>query len=494
MSEELIYNPAPVQKEFHVCPANEILLGGAAGPGKSLALLMDPVQTQLIYEHQRWARGEIKRSVGWAIHFRREFPRLEQTIERSQRLFRAIDPGAKYDSQAHRWTFSCGYKLSFGHMKDLDDRFNYVSNEYTHIAWDELCEFEQEMYQFVNTRLRTSDHFLQKRLRIVAATNPTGNWVRRYFVDPAREGRRLLVRTISLSDGTSETRSRIFIPATLKDNPDPEFRRRYELELQDKPAHIRRALLFGDWYVIAGAFFADEFVPDIHICEPFKIPTGWTRFRSMDWGYKSPGTVGYYAVDPDNNLWKYREVNFRGMDASQVAIKLRNIEEAAGEWDVRRDCSLLTGPADTQIWEKRGTIGPTVAETMAHEGIFWQQATKNRHASVQQFLLRLKDRGNGGGGGNDGSASAGINFFKTCRKSIETIQAIGTDEKDPELPADGGDDHWLDETLYACMYRAAVPKSDGRRHSRSYYDELEEARQKRRERKRGGGRFGYGSW
>jgi len=479
-----IYDPAPVQQEFHVCPATEILLGGAAGPGKSLALLMDPIQTQMIYEHDRWKRGEISQSVGWAIHFRREFPRLEQTIERSQRLFRAIDPGARYDSQRHLWTFSCGYKVQFGHMKDLDDRFNYISNEYTHIAWDELCEFDQEMYQYVNTRLRTSDHFLQKRLRIVAATNPTGNWVRDYFVLPARQGRKLLTRTIKMDDGTTETRSRIFIPATLKDNPDPEFRRTYEIELQDKPSHIRQALLHGNWFVVAGAFFAEEYNAEVHEVEPFKIPSGWTKFRAMDWGYKSPGVVLYFAVDTDNNLVCYREVNFKGLDASQVATKLRDIEEAAGEWDYRKDCSALAGVADTQIWERRGTLGPTIFETMSNEGIFWQPATKNRLASVQQLLLRLKDRS-----GEQGTPA--IRFFKTCKKTTSTIPAIGTDRNEPELPADGGDDHWLDAVLYACMYRAATPKSDEapRRRNR---DELEEAREKRRQRQRAGGRFGYG--
>src|SRR4051812_9111635 len=90
-----LYDPAPVQAEFHLCPASEILLGGAAGPGKSLALLMDPIITQMIDEHARWQRGEIAASVGWALHIQKESPRLEQTIDRSHRMFRAVDPGAK---------------------------------------------------------------------------------------------------------------------------------------------------------------------------------------------------------------------------------------------------------------------------------------------------------------------------------------------------------------------------------------------------------------
>src|SRR6185369_14849384 len=240
--------------------------------------------------------------------------------------------------------------------------FDYLSAEYTHIAWDELSEMSETVYQFVNSRLRTADHVLQKKLRIVCASNPAGNWVRDYFVAPAREGRKLLTKKLKMDDGRIVERTRIFIPATLKDNPDPEFRRSYEEELQDKPFHIREAYLHGDWWVIAGAFFAHEWVPSVHVVKRFKVPSGWKKFRSMDWGYKSPGTVLWWAVDTDENLVCYRELTFQRMDAEVVAKKIRDIEEAAGEWDGTRKCPRISGPADTQIWETRGPIGPTIAE------------------------------------------------------------------------------------------------------------------------------------
>lgn len=477
------YEPAPVQAEFHACRANEILLGGAAGPGKSLALLMDPLQTQMIDEHHRWQRDEIEQSAGWAIHFRREYPRLQQTIERAHKFFRMTDPMVRWDGERHLFTFACGYKVQFAHVKSDEDRLNYLSSEYTHIAWDELAEFTEEVYTFINTRLRTSDPVLQAKLRIVAASNPSGNWVRDYFVRAAPEGRKFLTKIIPMDDGSEEVRTRVFIPATLKDNPNAAFRRRYEMELQDKPAHIRRALLYGDWWVIPGAFFSDEFQA-CHIIAPFTVPSGWIRFRSMDWGYKSPCVVLWFAVDTDGNMLCYREMTVSRLNAGEVARKIRDIEEAAGEWNDPRDCSRLSGPADTQIWEQRGTIGPTIAETMASEGVFWEKCTKNRHASVAQLLQRLKDRS-----GEDKTPA--IRFFETCRRTIQTLPAIGTDRNDPELPADGGDDHWLDTVLYACMYRAGSAKQDVLPKSRKYYDELEEARIKRQTTQRRGN-YGYG--
>lgn len=361
-----------------------------------------------------------------------------------------------------------------------------IVNSNTHIAWDELPEFAEEVYLFINTRLRSSDAVLQERLRIVAAANPSGNWVRDYFVDPEPDGRTLLTKVIELDDGTEVERTRIFIPATLKDNPDAGFRRRYEIELKDKPPHIRRALLYGDWYVIPGAFFAEEF-QSCHVVRPFTIPSGWTRFRAMDWGYKSWGVVLWFAVDTDENLVCYRELTFRALDAGEAARKIAAVESANDEWDEKRQCSRLTGPADTQIWEQRGTLGPTIAETMAGEGVWWEKCTKNRHASVAQLLKRLKDR-------TGEQNIPAIRFFDTCKNAIRTIPAIPTDRNDAELPMDGGPDHWLDATLYGCMYRPKVPKQDSLKFPRAYYDELEEARNRRSRRQRPGGRHGYGGF
>ena len=486
-----IYDPAPVQQEFHLCKANEILLGGAAGPGKSLALLMDPIQTQLVGEHKRWEdSGRSYRSTGWALHLRREFPRLEQTIERSHRMFRAIDSGATYDSTKHTWTFSCGYKVQFGHVKHDDDMYSYMSSEYSHIAYDELSEMSREVYDFINTRLRSSDPILQKLLRIVSASNPSGNWVRDYFVAPAPEGRKLLSTTLIMDDGTEEKVTRIFIPATLKDNPSASFRRTYEIQLQAKKPHIRKALLHGDWWVVTDAFFADSYIKRVHECETFKIPSGWNRFRAMDWGHKMPGSIGWYAVDTDENLVKYRELTFQGKDAEQVALAIKEIEQANDEWDDKRDCSRLSGPADTQIWSVTGTVGPTIAETMMDNGVFWEKCTKNKPAAVMQLTMRLNDHGND-------SSPPGIRFFKRCKNTIRTLPAIGTDKNNPELPDDssGVEDHWLDETLYACMYRLRASKHDVSPHSRAYYDELGEARNKRSAgRKRAGSTHGYGGF
>jgi hypothetical protein len=443
------YEPSPWGREFHALSVDEALGGGAAGPGKSLALLMDPME-QVVVEHERCRAGEIRwgNSSGWALHTRREFPRLAQSIHRSKLLFSQLDPGAKYDEQGHMWTFSSGYKFQFGHLKDNDSFLNYRSAEYTHLGLDELGEIDDKnVYDELSLRVRSTDPVLQHMLKVRACSNPFPNWVRDYFVDPAPAGRVILSKRIPLDDGTVVERSRMFLPARLSDNPDPIFRRQYEASLRDRPFHIRAALLNGDWYVVAGAFFAEEWDPDRVVIKPFKIPREWRRFRSGDWGYKEECVILWWAIDPEGNLICYRELTLNGRkakrryDAREVAEKIKEIELAAGEWNTIRNCSRLTGYMDTQLWEERGHRGATMADDMAAAGVHWKKATKGRKQAAQQMITRLRERGVNG--------EPGLIFFETCLGCITTIPAIGTDDTDPEKPKDGGPDHWLSAVMYA---------------------------------------------
>ncbi|MDQ3097606.1 MAG: phage terminase large subunit [Chloroflexota bacterium] len=477
-----LYEPAPVQREFHLCPADEILFAGSAGPGKSLALLMDPIQTQVVFEHARWQRKEITESTGWAIHFRRTTPQLATTLARAHRILHKVDPNGRWKEDSNTFIFSCGYRFQFAHMKDDDDWAGYDSNDYTHLAFDELVTFTIQQYQMLTTRVRSDDPELQKRLRIVSATNPAPNWVREYFVDPAPEGRKLLVQNLTMDDGTVETKTRVFIPATLKDNPNESFRKKYEKNLQGQPEHVRRARLYGDWYVVDGAFFMQEFIPNLHVVAPFKIPEGWRRHRSCDWGYKSPGCVHWWAVDTHGDMVCYREFTFQNMYVDEVAAKIREFELADGTWDERKDVSKLTGPLDTQAWEERGNRGKSMAEVFVEKGVWWDKADKKRLPNVGQFIRRLRSRTKAT---EDDVGTPGIRFFRTCRKAITTIPAIGTDSGNPELPQDGGPDHWLDSTLYSCGYRTIAADSDDAPQRSEHDNELERARQRKR------GRGGY---
>lgn len=482
------YVPSAWGREFHACKVDELLGGGTAGGGKSVVLTTDAFD-QIIVEHERCRSGEKEwgRSEGWGLHIRKEFPRLEQTIHRSKLLFPTLDAGAKYDPTAKKWRFSSGYQYQFGHLSESTSYLNYRSNQYTWLGIDELGEIEhKDMYDELALRVRSGDPVLRKMLRVRAMSNPWPNWVRSYFVDPAPEGRKIITKKFRLEDGTIATRSRMFLPARLSDNPDVEFRRQYEASLRDRPAHIRASLLDGNWYVVAGAFYADAWDPSRIVIKPMKIDPRWRRFRAGDWGFKQPCVILWFAVAPDGELICYRERTYNGakarekLDAWGVAQRIKEIEKENGEWNHMRDCSRLTGPMDSQLWEERGHRGPTMAHDMARAGVFWVKATKGRRQMAQQILKRLMQRGY-----ND---RAGLLFFESCRMCITTIPAIGTEGDtgaDAEMPAKGGPDHWHDAVGYACAYNP-VPSGD---EDRTVPDEDDyEAPRAARSR----GQYGYG--
>lgn len=479
------YTPSAWGKEFHALDVDEALGGGSAGPGKSLVLLMDPLE-QVAVEHERCRRGEIKwgHSLGWAMHLRREMPRLEQTIHRSKLLFNQIDPGVKWDEQRHMWRFSSGYKFQFGHLKDNDSFLNYRSAEFTHLAVDEIGELDAaDVWHELVSRVRTTDPVLAKMKKARCMSNPCSNWVREYFVDPAPEGRAVLRRRILLEDGSAAERRRLFLPAKLSDNPDPQFRRDYEINLRDKPHHIRAALLDGNWYLVPGAFFADDWDERRVVIKPFRIPQNWKRFRSGDWGFKQECVILWWAVNPEGDLICYRERTYNGpkakerLYADEVARRIRDIEKNAGmgEWNHMRNCSRLTGPMDTQLWEERGRKGPSMADDMAAEGVFWTRATKGRRMAAMQIIKRLKQRG-----AND---QPGIMWFETCRNCITTIPSLPTDKDEPEEPKKGGRDHAYDASSYAAAANM-LPNND----NSGGYDDDEDEEPDTRYR----GKWGYG--
>ena len=469
----------------------------------SVVLLWEPL-AQIMVEHQRCLQdGKAGRpmhqhhqswgsSTGWALHLRRTRPMLDLTISRAARAFPKIDPGAKWNGEKTTWTFSSGYRYQFGHCKDPDSWEQYMSAEFSWIGFDELVQFEQEQYDQISGRARSSDPVLRKMVKVRSMSNPvmrrergesfTQNdpqWVRKYFVEPAPEGRQTIKKPVTRSTGETEYITRLYLPAKLHDNPDPQFVLDYERTLLGKPEHIRKALLEGDWWVTPGAFFADVWRQNLHIRKPFAVPHDWPRFRSMDWGFKSPGCVHWWTIDPDDNLICEKELTFKGKTDKQVAARIREIEENLGLWQAGR--STITGPADTQIWEERGNSAKAMATVFADNGIQWTYADKkSRTMNAQRVLARLGDH-------RGGTCDPGLMFFSNCKMMITTLPGIQAEATDPETPMKGGMDHWYDSLAYATAFASHGAKGIPARFDIDDEDEEWE------ERKRYRGRHGYGS-
>lgn len=475
----LNYTPSKWGKEFHSLTHDEALGAGSVGPGKSEVLYHEPL-SQIQVEHARftgnfdsigppgyWLRDLAEKhplskdprtgrgnSVGWALYLRRKSTTLDQAIARVRKIIFGIDPSADYNSQKKTFTLSSGYKYQLGSCFNLYDYLDYYSQEYTMLLWDELVQFDEMQYDEVGSRLRTSDPVLVHMLKNRSMSNPVTTavegakvknplWVRERFVDEAPEGRVTLSKKVTRQDGRTETLTRIYLPARLHDNPNKMFVEQYERRLLNLPKHLQKALIGGDWYVTANSFFAEDWEPSIHICNPFKIPSHWKRFRSMDWGFKAPGVIHWWAMNPEGELFCERELKFRGKTAKEVAKIVKDIETSMGLWGRRR--SLITGPADTQLWEERGDTGVTKAAEFLKAGVRWKKATKGRRSAAERISKLLKSHDNF-------TKHPDICFFSSCKYIIKTLPGMMTDPDDITIPVDGGDDHGYDSVSYATAF------------------------------------------
>lgn len=520
---DAIYQPSHWQQMFHDLTVDEALGAGSAGPGKTRGLIGDPLQ-QIRVEHARCSgdprtvaregtrlfelvdthRLRWGYSTGWALYLRRSTPMLLEAIAYAKQLFFAVDDGVKFDSKYNLFLFTSGYRFQLGHCHERDDWQIYQGTPFTHLDFDELTQFEDNQYFELSARLRSADPVLVHMLKTRAMSNPRTkrernenyhvtdpHWVRKYFVDPAPQGKTILERKITLSDGTERTATRIYLPALLKDNPNPAFVRDYEFRLRKLPPAQQAAYLRGDWYALPDAHYADSWDTTIHVCRPFRIPSDWRQFRCGDWGYRVHGCVYWAALDPDGTLYVHREFSFIRRVARQVAIDCRELEERMGLWDYRRKRSMITGPMDTQLWEERGDDkSRTKATEMAKEGIYWVKANKrSRAANSRHFNERLLDHGELNG---ERRPTPGIVFFNTCKRAIQTIPAIPTDPDNPEAPLEGGEDHWHDAIGYLCAYVSMLSTRKGARQlvtADAFGDDFDEDYADGAPR----GRFGYGS-
>ena len=423
---------------------DEALSGGAAGGGKSEALVAEALR-QAHIPHYR------------ALILRKTYPELSELIDKSQRYYRGAFPGAQWSEARHMWRFPSGAKIYFGAMQHTNDRFKYQGRAYDYIAFDELTHFTQDEYLYLLSRNRASGPGTRVYLR--ASANPGGighGWVKARFLTPAPPMQTIWedvqVRT---PDGAVHTarRSRIFVPSTVFDNQillqnDPA----YAARLAALPDADRRALLYGDWDAFAGQVFS-EWRADpahyadrryTHVVDPFPIPRGWRVVRGFDFGYSRPFSVGWWAISPDGALCRIRELYGctgtpnEGVrwEPARIAREIKKIEQD----DPNIRGRTVRGVADPSIFDE--SRGESVAQMMEREGIFFDRGDNARIAGKMQVHHRLAFDQNG---------APGLTVFSTCRHFIRTVPALVYDPVNVEDVNTAMEDHIYDEMRYVVM-------------------------------------------
>jgi predicted phage terminase large subunit-like protein len=244
--------------------ADVAIYGGAAGGGKSWAMLVEPLR-------------HIHRPGFHALILRKTTQQVRNQgglWDQSQDLYRIL--GGRPREHTLEWRFPSGATVKFGFLEHEKDKFNYHGAELGFIGFDELTEFSESQFWYLFSRNRTTSGM---RPYIRATTNPDADsWVARlidWYIDqdtgypiPNRSGivRHFTRRDEKLAwsddaDPAQYSKSFTFVPASLDDNRilvdrDPGYR----ANLLSMALVDRERLLRGNWKIrhAAGNVFRPE--------------------------------------------------------------------------------------------------------------------------------------------------------------------------------------------------------------------------------------------
>jgi predicted phage terminase large subunit-like protein len=306
--ERIEPQPGP-QKIFLSSKADIAIYGGAAGGGKTFALLLEPL---------RYVTTNPKFS---AIFFRRTTTQILNPgglWDEATRLYPLV--GARPRLGSLEWIWPNGGKIKMAHLEHEQSKQNYQGAQVALLSFDELCHFTESQFWYLASRNRSMSGV---RGYIRATCNPDADsWVADFiswWIDqktgfPIEERAgvvRWLLRnsdTLYWADSREELvaqwrdkipeedllpKSVTFIPATLDDNKalmkaDPSYR----ASLLALGTVERERLLRGNWKIrpAAGLYFQRNWVKVVDSAPP---DTKWVR------GWDLAATKETESNDPD---------------------------------------------------------------------------------------------------------------------------------------------------------------------------------------------------
>lgn len=453
---EVVWKAQPKQVRFlrDYADVFEVLYGGAAGGGKSDALLIFQIMRRQNYPGTT------------GLFLRRQYAELSKAraaIHRSKELLTGT--GAQWNGAERTWTFPNGSRLEFGHMQHTGDELHYQSAAYEDICFDELTHFPEDQYLFLFSRARTTNPAIKPAIR--AASNPGSighGWVKSRFIDPMPPGEvrsflRVNDRDRECAPDHPKARSRAFLPAQVYDNlalleADPG----YIATLEALPEDDRRALLEGDWDAWFGNVFK-RWRRDRHVVRPFELPTGWERSAGLDWGVTRPFVCLWLARgtrledDPpplarcdQYHHYVYREVAQTQLLDEQMAQKV--VALSKGE----RIARWLADPGSFFVKNNQSGISPALV--FRKHGVTLTPANNDRLYGKRAVDAAL------------GDCACGVprlRVFETCLELVRTLPGLPYDPHQVEDVDTDAEDDTYDALRYALMGPGRGPSTGPQR-------------------------------
>lgn len=450
----------PYQKRAMLTPADEILVGGSAGPGKSFFL--------------RAA------SIIWAL----DIPGIQIFLFR--RLYKELLPNHIYGDNKYMmmlkemldnkdvefnksegvFSFYNNSRIQLCHAQYPDDVLIYLGAEFNVLLIDEATQFQEKMIRFLRSRVRLGSLDVPGKWRgrlpkIIYGSNPGGvghNYFKQGFVDhgPGK------LHQAPEDDGGM---LREYIPALYTDNVvmmknDPTYANRLK-GLGD--AKLVEAYLKGSWDISADGMFSADWEPLTHVIDSITVPAGWRVDRGYDHGTSAPAGALYFAesngeeciIDGQRRHLPPRSIvvigecyfadeKYNGLNLTpgQIAERLVRYEFAAKLRQRARP-----GPADSSIFEAAPGF-ESVAKKLKAGGVEFIKADKTSGSRkrgalfVKQMLLAASERK---------PDQPHLYVARTCQHLIRTLPNLPKASDDPDDVDSMSEDHLFDVLRYRVL-------------------------------------------
>lgn len=394
------------QRTFQRTPADIAIYGGAAGGGKSFALLMEPLR-------------HIGVSDFGCVIFRRTNVQVKNEgglWDESMKLY----PHAQAKPITHElwWKFPKGTSVAFAHLEYDKTVLDWQGSQIPLIEFDELTHFSEYQFFYMLSRNRST---CGVRPYVRASCNPDpDSWVARFiswwidqetgYAIPERSGvlrwfvrigdqivwadepEELLGYTNPIDGESIPPKSVTFVPSKLSDNKalmaaDPG----YVANLMALDTVERARLMDGNWKVRkAGGMFKREWFEIVDA-----IPSGAARIRSWDFasteaklkGKPPDWTAGVKLARPSNGVFYVENVS-RAQEASHD-VETRVLNTASQDGTSCR-VTIPKDPAQAGTYQADTYIKKLAGYDVAAIPPTGDKETRARPAAAQAAAGNLK--------------------------------------------------------------------------------------------------------
>lgn len=424
------YQPTPRQTEFHDATEYDVLFGGAAGGGKSKALLMHAIRECANYPGLRVAA------------FRRTYDELRESLLKELAAVAFGEAiGCSWNGTERELTFPNKAVIRFRYLETLQDATRRQGGEYQLVILDERTLIPPDAVSLVvDERIRSGRADIPV-LGVRSGTNPGGpghGVVKARYIDATDRGKHTYL--------DEQGRSVRFIQSKVTDNPhvDPGYLAR----LDGIPDPNRRAAMRdGDWDSFAGMAFP-EWRSDRVVVAPFPIPPEWVRYTGIDYGYAAPWVTEFLARDADGRMWVFDELSGTQVVEREQARRILAAEASHGQTPEQRAGVRAADPA---MWSKTGAALP-VAHQYAVEGVGLVKANNDRLTGKARVHTYLSDAPACPIHREQGWDVCPMLHVTNAPLLVSTMASLPTDPRRPEDVDTTAADHAYDALRYALMH------------------------------------------